>query len=73
MCLEAEYVKCTQQETAELQTPSAARVPSAFKSRQIYTIYVSLLYSISTMENMLSYSQQNVSLIVSCLLRLLVN
>jgi hypothetical protein len=72
MCLELEYVKCTQQETEELQTPSAATVSSAFKSRQIYTIYVSLLYSICMMENMLSYSQHNVSLAVSCLLRLLV-
>ena len=70
MCLELECVNCIQQETCKHR--QAETVSSVFKSRQIYVVYVTLLYSMCMMEGMLTYSQQNVSPAVSCLLRLLV-
>jgi hypothetical protein len=72
MCLELERVNFRHGETPELRAPTGSDSFFAVKSRHIYAVYVSLLYSICMMKGMVSYSQRNMSPAVSCLPHLLV-
>jgi hypothetical protein len=72
MCLELECGNFRHTETRELRTPTGSDSFFAVKSRHIYTVYVSLLYSICMMKGMVIYSQWNVSPAVTCLPHLLV-